>query len=497
MSDQANEINETEPTPTAALADDFVVNHLKMTGNNDLSTELQNISDQIDHVLVSKTKKNKNQVEPPVVINNTPAVDVKSLSDAQLIQFLQQQELLKYQEKEIKRALKGKDVAKEHKFWNTQPMPQLTDVITEGNGPIDDQKNVSDVRQDPYNMPTGFSWCSLDMNDAVQAKEVYDLLYENYVEDDDCMFRFDYSVNFLQWALTPPGYIQDWHVGVRNIKTGALMGCITAIPVDINIIDIITPMAEINFLCVHKKLRTKRLAPVLIKEITRRVNLLNRWQAVYTAGVVLPKPIARCRYNHRTLNAKKLVEVKFTVVPQKSTLANMIKDLKLPAHPVNKKLRPMTPQDVPGVHRLINDYLKEKTSLYQVFNEHEIAHILLPRTGVVNTYVIESANGAITDVGSFYHLPSSVIGHEKHKTLNAVYSYYNVATSIPLVDLMRDMLILARNEDSDVFNALDLMENKSFLSDLKFGMGDGHLQYYVYNWRSPEMYPSSIGLVLL
>lgn len=36
-------------------------------------------------------------------------------------------------------------------------------------------------------------------------------------------------------------------------------------------------MAEINYLCVHKKLRTKRLAPVLIKEITRRVNLTNVW----------------------------------------------------------------------------------------------------------------------------------------------------------------------------------------------------------------------------
>jgi hypothetical protein len=48
---------------------------------------------------------------------------------------------------------------------------------------------------------------------------------------------------------------------------------------------------------------------VLIKEITRRVNLSNRWQAVYTAGVVLPKPVSKCRYNHRTLNPKKLVEV--------------------------------------------------------------------------------------------------------------------------------------------------------------------------------------------
>lgn len=39
----------------------------------------------------------------------------------------------------------------------------------------------------------------------------------------------------------------------------------------------------------------------------------------------------------------------------------------------------------------------------------------------------------------------------------------------------------------DVFNALDLMENKTFLEKLKFGIGDGNLQYYLYNWRCPGM----------
>ena len=54
-------------------------------------------------------------------------------------------------------------------------------------------------------------------------------------------------------------------------------------------------MVEINFLCVHKRLRNKRVAPVLIKEITRRVHCEGLFQAVYTAGVLLPKPVASCR----------------------------------------------------------------------------------------------------------------------------------------------------------------------------------------------------------
>lgn len=70
-------------------------------------------------------------------------------------------------------------------------------------------------------------------------------------------------------------------------------------------------MAEVNFLCVHKKLRSHRLAPVLIKEITRRVNLRDIWQAVYTAGIVIPTPISAARYHHRSLNIKKLIEIGF------------------------------------------------------------------------------------------------------------------------------------------------------------------------------------------
>lgn len=121
------------------------------------------------------------------------------------------------------------------------------------------------------------------------------MLNENYVEDDDNMFRFDYSSEFLRWALQPPGCLQEWHVGVRISKSSKLVGFISAVPANIRVYEKPKLMVEINFLCVHKKLRAKRLAPVLIREITRRVNCREIFQAVYTAGVVLPKPVATCR----------------------------------------------------------------------------------------------------------------------------------------------------------------------------------------------------------
>lgn len=109
----------------------------------------------------------------------------------------------------------------------------------------------------------------------------------------------------------------------------------------------------------------------------------------------------------------------------------------------------------------------------------------------------QADNGDITDFCSFYHLPSSIIGNDKHKKLNAVYSYYNVAKTVSIVDMMRDLLILARDEGADVFNALDLMQNAQTFQELKFGSGDGFLQFYLYNWKCAAMPADQVGIVLL
>ena len=71
-----------------------------------------------------------------------------------------------------------------------------------------------------------------------------------------------------------------------------------------------------------------------------------------------------------------------------------------------------------------------------------------------------------------------------------------MAKSQDWTDLMSDALVLAKKLDFDVFNALDLMENTEFLERLKFGIGDGNLQYYLYNWRCPIVTSKEIGLVL-
>ncbi|CAL8342586.1 unnamed protein product [Arctogadus glacialis] len=378
-----------------------------------------------------------------------------------------------------------------YQFWDTQPVPKLGEVVT-SHGSIEPDKD--NIREEPYTLPQGFCWDALDLGDPAVLKELYTLLNENYVEDDDNMFRFDYSPDFLLWSLRPPGWLPQWHCGVRVISNQKLVGFISAIPANIRIYDVVKEMVEINYLCVHKKLRSKRVAPVLIREITRRVNQQGFFQAAYTAGVVLPKPVGTCRYWHRSLNPRKLIEIKFSHLSRNMTMQRTMKLYRLPEAPKTPGMRPMTRKDVAAVHRLLGEYLAQ-FHLAPVLNEEEVAHFLVPQENIIHTYVVET-EGKVTDFVSFYTLPSTIMNHPVHTSLKAAYSYYNVHTTTSLLDLMSDALILAKTKGFDVFNALDLMENKTFLEKLKFGIGDGNLQYYLYNWKCPSMGSEKVGLVL-
>ena len=397
------------------------------------------------------------------------------------------------QEEILKLLQRAPQVGASHAFWDTQPVPKLGSVG--GEGPIDVDCVVSKVRATAYPLPASFEWVSCDVKNESVLTEIYELLNANYVEDDDCLFRFDYSASFLLWALTPPGYRADWHIGVRT-SAGKLVAFISGIPATMSVnFTHSCEMAEINFLCIHKKLRSKRLAPVLIKEVTRRVNLENIWQAAYTAGVFLPTPVATCRYYHRSLNPKKLVEIGFSRLAPRMTLGRTIKLYKTNEVPLVPGFRAMERQDIPQVTTLLKKKL-DTFKLHPNLTCEEVEHWLLPRDGVVYAYVVEQG-GIVSDLASFYSLPSSVLGNEKHKTLNAAYQFWTVANSVSLEALTRDVLSMAHTRGFDVFNALDLMDNIEIFEPLKFGIGDGQLQYYLYNFKCPQIMPKEVGLILL
>ena len=108
----------------------------------------------------------------------------------------------------------------------------------------------------------------------------------------------------------------------------------------------------------------------------------------------------------------------------------------------------------------------------------------MPQVGTVYTIVIETGK-QITDFVSFYNLPFKVLDHQTHKEMNSAYLYYYAYTKNSLEMLMRYALHFAANEADikfDIFSCLGVMDNLSFIEQLKFGGGDGLINYYLYNY---------------
>lgn len=92
-----------------------------------------------------------------------------------------------------------KDMAS-YKFWQTQPVPKFGDNewIEEGPFKVID---VDQVSKEPVQLVDGFEWVTMDLTDDGEIKEVYELLNGHYVEDNEAMFRFNYSKAFFKWYV--------------------------------------------------------------------------------------------------------------------------------------------------------------------------------------------------------------------------------------------------------------------------------------------------------
>lgn len=93
-----------------------------------------------------------------------------------------------------------KDMAS-HKFWKTQPVLSFDELAGKDkivDGPIK-EIDIDKVAKVPSPMHEGFEWVTMDLEDEKELEEVYELLTNHYVEDQEAMFRFRYSPSFLNW----------------------------------------------------------------------------------------------------------------------------------------------------------------------------------------------------------------------------------------------------------------------------------------------------------
>ncbi|KAL6517426.1 glycylpeptide N-tetradecanoyltransferase [Orobanche minor] len=119
---------------------------------------------------------------------------------------------------------------KGHTFWPKQPVMQLKDARDSSlpEGLIRQQISVQKV---PSTMNPKFEWENFDMSSRVDGSKICKFLGNHYVQNKEEDFRLHYSEDYLRWALCPPGFKPDWHVGVVVADhTRSLVGFVSAIP---------------------------------------------------------------------------------------------------------------------------------------------------------------------------------------------------------------------------------------------------------------------------
>jgi glycylpeptide N-tetradecanoyltransferase len=144
-------------------------------------------------------------------------------------------------------------------------------------------------------------------------------LDKNYVTDANGNFLVGYSIEKLRWAAASPGWVPELHTIIRNTTSKKIMATALSVPKKFMINGQAVKMVEGNFLCIHKKLREKRLAQIMLQEQMRRQRAMGYPQACYTSGHAQPTPACTNYYMNKFLNPSKLVEVKYCFLPNNMT----------------------------------------------------------------------------------------------------------------------------------------------------------------------------------
>ncbi|AFN82744.1 N-myristoyl transferase [Encephalitozoon romaleae SJ-2008] len=352
---------------------------------------------------------------------------------------------------------------KNHEFWNTQPVDKNgVGIIPNGtSGSLEQPK-----------LPDGFRF-----EDLRCIEEVTEFLEKNYVEDVHAEHMLRYSSNFLKWVIDCGGEKKKYCIVLR--LCGRMVGFIFGKEHHVVIRGEKNRAIGVNFLCVAQEMRGRRLAPILIKEITRRANVDGIFKGVFTSGTELFFNVSHGRYYHRPLNAENLFMSRFSD-----------RIMKIRETRVRRGTRIAEERDMKEIERLYMEESK-RYMLYEEMGSSDIISALKPVKNVVYTYVHED-DGCIDGFGAF--LIIETIEKKSRRSVQGGYLYYRGGKDN--TKMVEDLIYFAQKEGCDVFNCLDIMENSLFLEGLGFFPGSGELRYYLYNWSSGEVPKDKVFFIL-
>ncbi len=288
-------------------------------------------------------------------------------------------------------------------------------------------------------------------------KIIAKFLSENYVEDNK--FRYNYSEDFIKWYLDE----DSLHVIIYN-DNKEIIGFICGKKINVSLFGKQSQIAEIDFLCVLKDERNKKLCPLLINKIQKKFNDINIYEAIFTSEHNYPNKVTHCDYYIRFINTKKLIDINYI-----NNVDHKI--FELPKIKGNKSLIKIT-----NYIECLNLYNKYYTKFdcYEIFDEKSfIKRFDNPHIKIFG--LVE--NNKIIDFISYYSIDIKVINN--NISTKDGYLYYYTNNSNNLHRMISLLLHKLKEDNIDSFIALDIMENNDdIMLDLKFINKKSNYNYY-------------------
>ena len=102
---------------------------------------------------------------------------VGNLERDQLVQVKKAMEMLQLQQGSAPIRSTDEAMKKTYEFWSTQPVPKIDEeVSTSANECINAELSVAQIRVDPYTLPQGFEWDTLNLDDPLVVRPFFNLL---------------------------------------------------------------------------------------------------------------------------------------------------------------------------------------------------------------------------------------------------------------------------------------------------------------------------------
>jgi glycylpeptide N-tetradecanoyltransferase len=286
-------------------------------------------------------------------------------------------------------------------------------------------------------------------------------LSENYVENNK--YRYNYSEDFLTWYLDEDSLIDNIY------NQDELIGFICGKKVNMILNGEKQIMAEIDFLCIKKDNRNKKLCPTLINNIKQKFNNIGIYNAIFTSEHNYPNKITHCDYYIRFINIKKLYDIGYINI-------NDEKNFELPKIKGNKKLIKIdNEKELLECFDLYNKYYK-RFDCYEDFNN--VSFIKRFNNKHINIFGLVE-NNKIIDFISYYTIDINVINTNKISTDGYLYIYTNNSNNLHrMISLLLHKL---KENNIDSFIALNIMENtEDIMNDLKFINKKSNYNYYFF-----------------